>query len=66
MGRGRRRRRWAKRLAVVISNPFIVRDITGALGRGALLDEAERIARTMSRSPDLGAEKIVSRKYLYL
>ena len=62
MERGRGGRRWARRLAVVVSNPFIVRNIMGALGHGAL-DEAERIARTMSRPPDLGAEKIVSRKY---
>ena len=55
-------RRWAKKLAVVVSNPLVVRDITGALARGAF-DAAWRMAHTTSRSPDLGAEKIVSRKY---
>lgn len=57
--------RRAKQLAVVVSNPLAVRTIVGALSRGAFR-EAKRVARTAARTPDLGAEKIVSRTYRFL
>ena len=57
-----RGRRWTKKLTVVVANPLVVGDIVGALTRGAF-NEAWRMAHTMSRPPDLGAEKIVSRRY---
>lgn len=62
MERMRRGRPWAKKFAIIVSNPPVVRDITCALAHGAF-NGAWRIARMTSRPPDLGAEKIVSRKY---
>lgn len=62
MERTRKEHRGAKKLSGVALNPLIVRDITCALARGAF-NEAWRIARITARPPDLGAEKIVSRKY---
>ena len=43
----------------------VARDILGALVRGRFRD-ARCMARTASKTPDLGAEKIVSRKFRYL
>ena len=57
--------RMTSALTVAASNRRVVRDITATLARGAF-DDAGRIARTVSRRPDLRAEKIVSRKYRYL
>lgn len=57
--------RRAKQLAAVVSNPLAVRTIVGALSRGAFR-EAKRVARTAARTPDLGAEKIISRTYRFL
>lgn len=62
MERMRRGHPWAKKFATIASNPPVVRDTTCALARGAF-NEVRRIARITARSPDLGAEKIVSRKY---
>ena len=59
--RGRR----LKKLVALSSNPTVVKDIATALSRGAL-DTAWRMARTATRTPDLGAEKIISRKYRLL
>jgi len=52
----------ASRIAAIASRPFAVRDILSALARGRT-EEARRVARAVSRGPDLGAEKVVSRKY---
>lgn len=52
-------------LGVLASNPLVVRDIVGALSRGAF-DDARRMAYTAQLTPDLRAEKIVSRKYRFL
>lgn len=57
--------RWAKHLGGVVSNPLAVRAIVGALSRGAFR-EAKRVARTAARTPDLRAEKIISRTYRFL
>ncbi len=51
----------ASRLAAIASRPFAVKDILSALARGET-GEARRVARAASGGPDLGAEKIVSRK----
>ena len=47
------------------SLPAVARDMAGALLRGRLAT-AWRMARAAARPPDLGAEKIVSRKYRYV
>lgn len=52
-------------LGVLASNPLVARDVAGALSRGAFND-ARRMAYTVHRTPDLGAEKIISRKYRFL
>lgn len=65
MDRTRKELRWAKRLLTVVWTPFVVRSIIGALARGAF-NEAWCTARNMSRPPDRGAEKVVSRKYRFL
>lgn len=52
-------------LGVLASNPLVARDVAGALSRGAFND-AWRMAYTAQLTPDLGAEKIVSRKYRFL
>ena len=57
--------RRAKQLAVVVSNPLAVRTIVCMLSRGAFR-EAKRVAHTATRTPDLGAEKIISRTYRFL
>ena len=51
-----------KQLHAICANPLVVRDLAGALGRGAF-GVARRMAYTAVRSPDLTAEKVVSRKY---
>ena len=55
----------SKRLAAVAASPGAVKDIAGATMRGRLA-AAWLMARTASRRPDLGAEKILSREYRYL
>lgn len=45
--------------------PAVRRDVAGALARGRVV-AALRMARTATRRPDLGAEKIVSRRYRYV
>ncbi len=49
----------------MIRRPGVVSDTAGALLRGRF-GAARRIAITMTRTPDIGAEKIVSSKYRYL
>lgn len=55
----------SKRLAAVAATPGAAKDIAGATARGRLA-AAWLMARTASRLPDLGAEKILSREYRYL
>lgn len=55
----------SKRLAAVAATPGAAKDIAGATARGRL-GAAWQMARTASRLPDLGAEKILSREYRYL
>ena len=55
----------SRRLAGVVTRPGVVRDVAGAAARGRL-GAAGLMARTASRWPDLGAEKIVSREYRYI
>lgn len=56
---------FAAGLIASASLPAVARDMAGALLRGRLA-AAWRMARAAARSPDLGAEKIVSRKYRYV
>ncbi len=58
-------KRYLRALAAVASNWPVTKDIAGAVARGGFYD-ARRMAHTATRVPDLGAEKIVSRKYRYL
>lgn len=51
-----------KQLYAICTHPLVVRDLVGALARGAF-GPARRMAYTAVRSPDLTAEKVVSRKY---
>lgn len=52
-------------LIAIASSPLVAGDIAGALLRGRLAT-AWRMARTAGRRADLGAEKILSRKYRYV
>ena len=54
-----------KKLAALSSNPTALGIAANALSRGDL-GTAWRVARAAGRTPDLGAEKIVSRKYRFL
>jgi hypothetical protein len=69
MGKIDRFKRWPQRLIRIATTPLhhrdIARDIAAALARGAL-GKALLIARTAGQTSDLGAGKIVSRKYRYL
>ena len=51
-----------KKAAAISAHPTAVKDIALALYRGRFT-AAARIARAAARTPDLGAEKVVSRKY---
>ena len=52
-------------LAALGSDRAIARSLAGALMHGAFAD-AKRMARTIRQRPDLGSEKIISRKYRFL
>ncbi len=58
-----------KQAAILASLPLhhrdVAGDIIGALSRGQF-GTARRMARTAARTPSLGAERIISRKYRYL
>ena len=54
-----------KQLVALSSNPTAVKAIANASSRGAL-GTAWRVARSAVRAPDLGAEKIISRKHRFL
>ena len=53
------------RLLAATANPGVARGLAGAVARGRMA-AAWRMARTVARPPDLGAEKIVSRQYRYM
>ena len=57
--------RRGRQLLALASTPGVVQDVAGALVRGRLAS-ALRMARTVARRADLGAEKIVSRRYRYV
>lgn len=58
-------RRYYRSPAAVVRNPSVVLDAAGALLRGRR-KRASLMIRTALALPDLGAEKIVSRKYRYV
>lgn len=57
--------RRSKQLVAIAAMPVVAKDIAAALGQGRFTT-AWRMACTATRSPDLGAEKIVSRKHRYI
>lgn len=52
-------------LAALASNRIIARSVADALAHGAFAD-ARRIVHTIRQRPDLGSEKVISRKYRFL
>ncbi len=61
----RRLKKAAALAPVLLHRRDVAGDITGALLRGQF-DTARVMARTAAQKPDIGAEKIISRKYRYL
>lgn len=57
--------RRCRQAATIAAKPDLVRELAGAALRGRLA-AAARMAVTAARSPDLGAEKIISRKFRYI
>ena len=57
--------RRCRQALTIAAKPDLVRELAGAALRGRLA-AAARMAVTAARSPDLGAEKIISRKYRYI
>ena len=52
-------------LPALASNRIIARSVAGALMHGAFAD-AQRMVHTIRQRPDLGSEKVISRKYRFL
>lgn len=57
--------RWPKRIPTLLRRLFSVRAISGA-SLPRTFNETWDIIRTMSRLPDFGSEKVLSRKYQFL
>ena len=61
----RRLKQSAALASILLHHSGIAGDIAGALLRGQF-ETARHMARTLARTPDIRAEKIISRKYRYL
>ncbi len=61
----RRLKQGATLVSVLPHHPGVAGDIAGALLRGQF-ETARHMARTVARTPDIRAEKIISRKHRYL
>ncbi len=57
--------RGCRQAIAIAAKPDLAKEIAGAAARGRFA-AAARMALTAARSPDLGAEKIISRKYRYV